>query len=153
MELHIVREKSADEGTFGIATFNGLSWHSLELPWRGNAPNISCIPAGIYKALVEHSDRFARLIYKLQDVLARSDVEIHPANWAGNVDAGWHSDLEGCITLGMGVAELTPNVPGALAQLAVTSSGTAINQFMTATQGLPITVRIEWKDGESPEVA
>jgi hypothetical protein len=149
--LTIVREAPSDEGTFGSASFGQFTWHSLELPWHGNLPDISCIPAGLYTAIIYYSPRLQRSVYLLQNVLGRSDVEIHPANWAGDVMLGWHADLLGCITLGKGVGELTP--PGGPAQLAVLSSVSAVMEFMSAAAGQPIEVAISWKDGASPEVA
>ena len=149
--LTVVREASHDEGTFGIASFSDKVWHSLELPWRGNQHEISCIPAGLYTAILFYSTTLQRSVYLLQNVLGRTGVEIHPANWAGDVNLGWHSDLLGCLTLGHGIGELTP--PNGPPQLAVLSSTSAIMEFMSAAAGQPIEVAISWKDGASPEVA
>lgn len=143
MILDIYREPSSAQGTFGRAELNGGKdgeWVSLELPWRDNEQGKSCIEAGSYEAEVVSSPRHGD-VYKLKDVPDRSDVEIHAANWAGNTDMGWHSDLLGCIALGVSKGTLTPKDTGRR-QAAILSSGVAMNEFMLATAGQPITVVI-----------
>lgn len=143
MNLDIYREPSTDQGTFGRAELNGGKdgeWMSVELPWRNNAPQKSCIPAGSYEAEIMDSPKHGR-VYMLKNVPGRADVEIHSANWAGNVDLGWHSDLLGCIALGVTKGTLTPKDTGR-PQAAILSSSVAMNELMSATGGQPITVII-----------
>src|SRR3972149_657673 len=43
------RIETGDDGTFGVLTTpSGLQIYIAELPWRGNKPGKSCIPAGTY---------------------------------------------------------------------------------------------------------
>jgi hypothetical protein len=42
---------------------------SGELPWRDNAPSISCVPAGTYRAIFTNSPRFGRALYLLDRCL------------------------------------------------------------------------------------
>ena len=72
---------------------------TLELPWRWNANDVSCIPNGRYSAIVryDHHDKW-RL--ELQGVPARSNIQIH----IGNRPA---EDSKGCILVGTAQA---PNV-------------------------------------------
>ena len=131
------------EGTFGAAMLLDTSgnrvpcldgttptWCSLELPWRNNAPGVSRIPAGIYKAVLEYSPHFSRVLFHLLDVPGRSYVEVHAANWAGDVAKGFYSDLEGCISIGMHLAVLTPPRTGH-PQKAIAQSGFALDQLMS----------------------
>ena len=143
MNLDIYREPSTDQGTFGRAELNGGQdgeWISLELPWRDNAHGKSCIHSGTYQAEVIDSPKHGR-VYMLKDVPDRSDVEIHAANWAGNTDLGWHSDLLGCISLGVTKGTLTPRDVGR-PQAAILSSSTAMKEFMMAANEEPITITI-----------
>jgi hypothetical protein len=130
-----------DEGTFGTAILsndagvNMQEWYSLELPWRDNQHSISCIPEGTYSALWQYSPHFQHNVYTLQNVPNRSSIEIHPANWAGDIAKGYKSDLRGCITLGL----TTTIMDG---QMAVSSSGDAIRAFQNLCNGQEITVTI-----------
>lgn len=150
MRLVIDRGPTADVGTFGHADANGVAWDSLELPWRGNAPNLSCIPPGIYKAIALHSLKFGRMVYRLLAVPGRMDVEIHPANWAGDVEKGLHSDLEGCLALGETVGMLTTPGPDGKPQEAVEHSATALDRLFDMTGGADIEVEIRWSPGNDP---
>ena len=63
--------------------------HTIELPWKNNKRNISCIPEGEYEIEPRFSKRFQHhLIFK--NVKGRSYILFHPANDA-------IKDLEGCI--------------------------------------------------------
>jgi hypothetical protein len=147
--LTIERDPSTDEGTFGVATYGSTSWHSLELPWRDNAPNVSCIPPGVYKAIAEHSPRFGRMIYRLQAVPGRTDVELHPANFGGDRAKGYYSDLEGCLCLGESTGQLArPDGQGD--QPAVERSGAALDGLFALTGGAEIEISIIWTAGAEP---
>ena len=71
---------------------------SLELPWRNNAPRISCVPAGTYTLRLEYSPSFKTDLYELKGVPGRSEVKIHIANYV--------SELRGCIAPGLKWADL-----------------------------------------------
>ena len=139
--LYIVRQASTDQGTPGFATCGAYDWASLELPDRSNQPNFSCIPPGRYVATRKHSEHFGREVLLLECVPGRSDVEMHPANWAGDITKGWHSDLRGCLALGIYPATLPYN--GKL-QTAVAKSADALDQLlqlMGDEQSLEIIIR------------
>ena len=96
MIARLVRGPSTDQGTFGVLTFGTRSVRTLELPWRDNRRQRSCIPPGAYDCGMVRSPRFGR-VYGVADVPDRSHILIHAANLAGDVDAGWHTQLHGCI--------------------------------------------------------
>lgn len=80
----------AGGGTHGEVRMNGeLVCYSIELPWRDNARNISCIPEGSYRLSKRYSKRFGWHIL-VRDVPGRSNILIHPANDALR-------ELQGCI--------------------------------------------------------
>lgn len=86
------RNQSNKNGTFGLLIMDGqLLAYTIELPWRDNRPNISCIPKGTYKVVKRNSAKYGDH-WHLQDVVDRSLILIHHGNWA--------KDTEGCILVG-----------------------------------------------------
>ena len=104
-ELIIVRVDSNNEGTNGILAIDGYSCYSLELPWIDNTPWISCIPEGEYKAICDLSDTKGGVgVIKLLNgqIDGRTDVWIHVANYAGDRNKGYKSEIYGCVAVGSG---------------------------------------------------
>nr|QJB21124.1 MAG: hypothetical protein [Microvirus sp.] len=66
--------------------------HTLELPWRSNDKNISCIPVGTYSIIKANSPRFGQCLY-FRDVPARSGILVHVGNSV--------ADTRGCILVGL----------------------------------------------------
>ena len=95
MKFLLVRTKRGDEGTFGHLIHGDFQLHSMELPWRDNQHAISCIPVGIYTAKADTTGQFH--YWQIVDIPNRDAIEIHSANWAGDVSKGFRSDLKGCI--------------------------------------------------------
>lgn len=94
--ITITRTKYSDKQVTGqLEAFNGsktFKCFSLELPWKNNASNISCIPTGTYKVKYTFSPRFLKYTYEILGVKGRSGIRIHSANFV--------SQLNGCIALG-----------------------------------------------------
>ena len=124
----IHRGENTDEGTFSSGVINGVVFNVLELPDRANQTGISRIPAGTYRTEKIMSPHFNQMVFRLLEVPGREDVEIHPANFAGDESLGWFSDLRGCITVGLGVGVLRN--PEGKVQHAVTSSKLAFAKLM-----------------------
>jgi hypothetical protein len=81
-----------DEGTNGLLTMGPNSepvCYTIELPWRNNEVNRSCIPEGTYVLKRRYSTKF-RWHIEIKDVPGRSYILIHPANHAAR-------ELKGCI--------------------------------------------------------
>jgi hypothetical protein len=126
----IERESTGDEGTFGRFIFPKLTLHSLELPWRGNSSNISCIPAGVYLCVIGTMSRTVggrRRLYRILNVPGRAGVFIHAGNKAGDRSKGFKSDSLGCPLLGTHRGLLG-------GQRAVLGSKTAITMLMEYMQ-------------------
>ena len=153
MKASLIRMSSSDQGTFGKLSLSADDgsflgeWVTVELPWRDNAPQRSCVPVGDYMAKWLWSESHKQFLYHLQDVPNRSGVEIHAANFGGNTALGWHSDLLGCIALGKTVGPLQ-NPEGRMQQ-AVLASRIAMQEFTNATAGvdLQLTIQDEAKNG------
>ena len=100
-DIYLTRLKDTGKETLGylsIATGSqSLSLQTLELPWRDNKPDISCIPEGIYAFEKWYSLKFKTVI-RLLHVPGRSDILIHPANFV--------RQLKGCIAPGLSLADI-----------------------------------------------
>lgn len=96
----LTRFESGDQGTFGRLHAPGLALYSGELPGRGNASSISCIPVGIYRCAWVWSPRFQRFMYLLLDTSPRVGIRAHSANLMGDTAMGYRAQLNGCIALG-----------------------------------------------------
>lgn len=57
---------------------------TLELPWRNNQRNVSCIPAGTYRLEYKWSEKHQRMLWHICDVPDRDDTEIHIGNSVKN---------------------------------------------------------------------
>lgn len=64
---------------------------TLELPWKNNEREVSCIPAGEYNARVRTSPRYGKHLH-ITRVTGRSHILIHHGNF--------HTDILGCILIG-----------------------------------------------------
>ena len=95
----LIRLRRSDHGSGGILIFRNFHCYSLELPWKHNQRNISCIPAGTYTVNIRQSPKYGR-IYWILEVPDRSYILIHSGNWAGDVSRGLKTHTNGCILLG-----------------------------------------------------
>jgi hypothetical protein len=64
---------------------------TLELPFKANLRNISCIPPGQYKVSPRNSEKY-KDHYQVESVMMRDYILIHPANY--------YTQLRGCIAVG-----------------------------------------------------
>ena len=100
LDLTLYRSGSTEQGTMGWLWGDGVPvCFVMELPWRDNQSNVSCIPAGRYQ--VSYLPRSAsgkyRDVYHVQDVPNRSGILIHPGNFAGDRQMGYQTDSWGCL--------------------------------------------------------
>jgi hypothetical protein len=124
----ILRNPSTDDGTFGtILLDDHSSWSTGELPWKNNQNGISCIPAGTYICKWINSPKHGPC-YQITAVPGRDMIEIHSANFMGDVSLGKTCQLLGCVALGKNTGKLAP-ISGGPAQTAVLQSKIAIAEF------------------------
>lgn len=126
--ISLVRYKTSDEGTLGKIEVDGKTFHTIELPWRENQNDISCIPIGSYRCDFTMSQRFKKKLYLVGPVEGRAGIRIHSANLAGDSKKGFVAQLNGCIALGKSAGEIA-------GQDAVLSSKEAINEFHEILKG------------------
>ncbi len=100
------REQSDDKKTVGrflLFNENGEIKRDracLELPWKENSPDESCIPEGEYEVKAKKSKKFGDLAFEIQDVPGRTDILMHVGNFTresrGCQFLGWHFvDIDG----------------------------------------------------------
>ena len=97
MILELIRDKDTGKETLG-RLYADDQWlcYTIERPWIDNLARISCIPEGEYplttKKYGRFWDKYQLPIPILEDTAPRSEILIHPANWA--------KQLAGCIAVG-----------------------------------------------------
>ncbi|GAL18546.1 hypothetical protein JCM19235_1969 [Vibrio maritimus] len=74
-----------------MLNIEGFRCFTLELPWRNNQQNISCIPAGTYWAFKRISPSNGAVL-QLEGVPNRTFIQIHKGNYT--------SQIAGCILVG-----------------------------------------------------
>ena len=89
MELELIRTYYPTGTNGKIQYQNRLMMYSIELPWKDNLAQVSCIPEGRYELKKRWSPRLHRHL-QVSDVPARECILIHPANDALR-------ELKGCI--------------------------------------------------------
>ena len=101
---------------------------TLELPWKGNKTNLSCIPRGVYHVSHRESEKYGNHLH-IEDVKDRSYILIHVANYV--------SQLRGCIAVGSSFADI--NRDGILD---VTSSRNTLNKLVDIVpiEGMPLEI-------------
>lgn len=124
-------------GTFGRLHVGSLNWFSIERPWLGNKPSISCIPAGTYplKLGVFYSGdgvggKPDYPAYEILNVPGRTWIKIHIANLAIQV--------KGCVGLGK-------ELGAEGGHWAVRRSRDAYDEFMAAAAvAKPDAITVRW---------
>lgn len=113
--LKLLRIERNYDCTIGVMLVDEqIVCYTLELPWRHNKLNISCIPAGTYPWIKRDDGTIL-----LQNTSPRTGILIHVGNYP--------SDTQGCILPGL-IVHLT-----ALSRKVI-SSGKALERIKLATK-------------------
>lgn len=126
LQAFLIRRETSDQGTIGILVFPtlGFSCFTMELPWRDNKQNISCIPVGSYRVDYRESKRRGPC-YHIKGVDERTYILKHSGNFAGDVEKGFKSHSQGCVLVGLYLGVLQ-------GQKAVLSSKFAMTELVEA---------------------
>lgn len=135
----LVRGNSTEEGTFGRLSYGNQSSFTVELPWRDNLPQKSCIPTGSYVCKIVKSPKFG-MVYNVTNVRGRSAVLIHSANFGGNSDLGYTTQLHGCLAPCLKLGAMRNNA--GVMQHAGLISRPALRQLMDWANGENFTLEI-----------
>lgn len=102
MVTTLTRTTSQEMQTLGdlAVSENGQSLFTcktLELPWKNNQRNVSCIPTGTYQVVKRTSEKYGNHFHLL-NVPDRSMILIHSGNY--------YTQTQGCILVGSGYADI-----------------------------------------------
>ena len=98
---------------------------TLELPYKDNQSDLSCIPEGYYDVVPRTSPKYGNHLH-VTEVPNRSLILFHYGNYAGSMNPKTgHSDIRGCILVGEKFIDLDGD---GLAD--ITSSKKTMNQLM-----------------------
>jgi Family of unknown function (DUF5675) len=125
MQVTLARAPSTPQGTFGVWSIDGVpTCVTCELPWKNNAPEVSCIPSSPvspetgfrvpYHCVRHVSEKFPLgNTWEITNVPGRSEVLVHNANSI--------ADLKGCVAVGsgFGIVNDMPAVINSVATLAM----------------------------------
>jgi len=96
-DIYLTRLIDTGEETQGFLSVmykdQSLTLQTLELPWKDNKQDISCIPIGTYGYEKWFSPKFKTTVFRLLHVPGRTNILIHPANYV--------RQLRGCIAPGL----------------------------------------------------
>ena len=134
MDVYLFRLCRHDQGTEGQLLTNGFNCYTLELPWRNNQRNISCVPPGVYDVIIRRSPRFG-ITYWVLKVPGRTYILIHSGNYAGDRSKGFKTHVNGCILLGQKMGYLSN-------QRAILNSRVTIRRFMNHMENKPFKLHI-----------
>jgi hypothetical protein len=110
-----------------LTTSSGFECDTLELPWRDNERNVSCIPEGVYAVVPRHSPKYGNHLH-VTGVDGRSLILIHWGNYAASANPRTGTpDIRGCILVGYGYADLDGD-----GHPEITRSRDAFNALMAA---------------------
>jgi len=122
MEIILQRYKydiNQTTGTLTVLDQNGwpvFTCPCIERGWRNNQKNISSVPPGEYRLVLEWSPRFQMNLWELKGVPGRAECKIHASNY-------WHQ-LNGCIAPGAYLKNLNEDK-----YMDVAASRRALNDF------------------------
>lgn len=133
--VDLYRLRRSDQGTEGTLVAGDFSCRTLELPWRENQRQISCIPAGEYDVEIRLSNKYGR-VYWVRHVPNRTYILIHSGNYAGDKSKGFKSHVMGCILLGKKRGFLG-------GQVAVLNSRITVREFVEHMDYEPFKLRIQ----------
>ena len=131
----IMETVSYQDCTLGRLWCQDFQCFTLELPWRNNQDDVSCIPAGEYEYFYRISGRNGKVL-ELVNVESREHIQFHAGNY--------HFQILGCILPGRSIKFLDADtVPD------VTSSGPSMEQLLLrAGKEGKLTIKRAFLDGE-----
>ena len=146
-EAEIIRVEVGQEGTFGVLLLDGKTYCvTLELPWRGNAQNVSSIPANRYICRRTVSPLITKITggkwnetFEITGIPGRTGVLLHSGTFVENT--------HGCVLLASAYGKLR-------GERAILNTGATFDDFLTITRNVasfPLTIREVDLSPEYPE--
>ena len=133
MKAKLNRQIKTERQTLGELTLTNssgtvlLRCKTLELPWKNNIRQKSCIPTGDYKIIPRTSTKFKKHFH-VTNVPNRDYILIHSGNY--------NTDILGCILVGADFVDLNGD-----GDLDVTSSKVTLNKILSlAPDGFKLSI-------------
>lgn len=121
MTIVLARVARSEAGTFGVLVYDYIPFAvTLELPWRANEAESSCIPSGEYACRRIRSPKFGDT-FEVCDVPNRSHILLHRGNAI--------PDTQGCILVAEEFTVLDGNP-------AIGMSAKGFDELLTKTRGM-----------------
>lgn len=98
----VISRLKQDDCTIGRLRTPTMSALTLELPWRDNQQNVSCVTAGVYRYKKHLSPSLGEVVHIL-DVENRTWIYIHIGNYL--------YEIKGCILIGTALHESGRHTP------------------------------------------
>ncbi len=116
METVTIKSVCFHDRTLGFGNYKDFTFVTLELPWKNNKVNESCIPEGYYNAykLIDHPSFLN--CFSIPDVSGRSEIMAHSGNYTSN--------SQGCILIANSIIDIDQD-----GTLDVANSRAAINRL------------------------
>ncbi len=137
--LQLIRNNSTIQGVTGLLWANDFRLNTIELPWKDNQRDISCIPVGRYDVIPYNSPLHGS-VFLVKAVPDRGSIEFHILNWAGDAALGYRTDSEGCIGVGTSIGEIA-------GQTAILRSASAMKLLLGYCDGDGFSLHIVWQAG------
>ena len=96
-EVILHRFSKEQKQTIGKLVYNDFECYTLELPYKNNMRNISCIPVGLYDVERRYSTKY-KYHFHVINVPDRSLILIHHGNF--------NYQTRGCILVGSDIADI-----------------------------------------------
>ena len=96
-KITITRTINEDKQTLGVLKYKNFTCFTLELPWKNNQNDVSCIPKGIYKVSKRNSSKYGEHLHIL-DVPNRTFILVHSGNY--------YKQIQGCVLVGDSLIDL-----------------------------------------------
>ena len=113
----------------------GFTCKTLELPWRDNARQRSCVPPGSYLCEMVSSPKFGR-VYTLRNTDPRTHIPYMGGKFAGDNDKRLQTPVQGCILIGKYYGAID-------GQRAILLSRPTVRAFMAKLGGASFMLTIE----------
>jgi len=118
--LVLIRHKDTGKETVGTLHLYDsgrevTSFATVELPWKQNRRNVSCIPSGVYAIIPRSTSKYGDH-FILEGIRNRSGILIHKGNY--------YTQIKGCILIGSKHADINKD-----GELDVVDSTTALKQL------------------------
>lgn len=85
MDVITIKRAYMPNCTIGFGSFKGFDFFVLELPWKDNTKNISCIPPGNYDAIKRISPGKGYEVIEFINVPNRTYIQAHYGNFTRQI--------------------------------------------------------------------